>query len=98
MVGGGTNIYECRPHSTSARPPRGCRWQEQLRFAEKRTKRRAPPAPAAVPSHAKHSRRQNSAPYAAFLPDHPDIGRMIALETRYEVTTHVPSSTLAARS
>jgi len=26
---------------------------------------------------------------------HPDIGRMMALETRYEVTTHVPSSTVA---
>src|SRR5215469_3997259 len=28
---------------------------------------------------------------------HPDIGRTTAFETRYEVTTHVSSSTLAAR-
>ena len=29
------------------------------------------------------------------LASHPDMGRMMALETRYEVTTQVPSSTVA---
>src|SRR5512147_2178350 len=31
------------------------------------------------------------------LANHPDMGRMMALATRYDVTTHVPSSEVAAR-
>src|SRR5579872_16720 len=32
-----------------------------------------------------------------WLASHPEIGRTIAFDTRYEVTTHVPSSLVAAR-
>src|SRR5215471_18997504 len=31
------------------------------------------------------------------LASHPDMGRMMAFDTRYDVTTHVPSSTVAPR-